>query len=61
VSERPYELITTPDGLIARIGVRGNDVLRIPILNRGTAFTEDERRALGLVGLLPTGVSSMDA
>jgi malate dehydrogenase (oxaloacetate-decarboxylating) len=61
VSERPYELITTPNGLIARIRVRGNDVLRIPILNRGTAFTEDERRALGLVGLLPTGVSSMDA
>jgi malate dehydrogenase (oxaloacetate-decarboxylating) len=61
VIERPYELISTPDGLVARIGVRGNDVLRIPILNRGTAFTEAERRALGLVGLLPTGVSSMEA
>ena len=59
--ERPYELVSTPDGLVARIGVRGNDVLRIPILNRGTAFTEAERRALGLVGLLPTGVSSMEA
>jgi len=61
VSERPYELTSTPDGLVARIAVRGNDVLRIPILNRGTAFTEAERRALGLVGLLPTGVSSMEA
>jgi malate dehydrogenase (oxaloacetate-decarboxylating) len=61
VSERPYELISTPDGLVARIAVRGNDVLRIPTLNRGTAFTEAERRALGLVGLLPTGVSSMEA
>jgi malate dehydrogenase (oxaloacetate-decarboxylating) len=61
VSERPYELISTPDGLVARIWARGNDVLRTPILNRGTAFTQDERRALGLVGLLPTGVSSMDA
>ena len=59
--ERPYELVSTPEGLVARIGVRGNDVLRIPILNRGTAFTEAERRALGLVGLLPTGVSSMEA
>ena len=61
MSERPYELTSTPDGLVARIAVRGNDVLRIPILNRGTAFTEAERRALGLVGLLPTGVSSMEA
>jgi malate dehydrogenase (oxaloacetate-decarboxylating) len=61
VSERPYELTSTPDGLIARIRARGNDVLRTPILNRGTAFTRDERRALGLVGLLPTGVSSMEA
>ena len=59
--ERPYELVTTPDGLVARIRARGNDVLRIPIVNRGTAFTEAERRALGLVGLLPTGVSSMEA
>jgi len=61
VLERPYDLVTTPDGLVARIRARGNDVLRIPIVNRGTAFTEAERRALGLVGLLPTGVSSMEA
>ena len=59
--ERPYDLVTTPDGLVARIRARGNDVLRIPIVNRGTAFTEAERRTLGLVGLLPTGVSSMEA
>ena len=61
VSERPYELVSTPDGLIARIRARGNDLLPTPILNRGTAFTQDERRVLGLVGLLPTGVSSMEA
>jgi malate dehydrogenase (oxaloacetate-decarboxylating) len=61
VLERPYDLVTTPDGLVARIRARGNDVLRIPIVNRGTAFTEAERRTLGLVGLLPTGVSSMEA
>jgi malate dehydrogenase (oxaloacetate-decarboxylating) len=61
VPERPYELISTPDGLVARIRVRGNDVLRDPLINRGTAFTEAERHALGLVGLLPTGVSSIQA
>jgi len=27
-------------------------VLSSPTINRGTAFTDDERRALGLTGLL---------
>jgi len=60
VYERPYELVGTPDSLIARIRARGNDVLRNPMLNRGTAFTAAEREALGLDGLLPSAVSSMD-
>jgi malate dehydrogenase (oxaloacetate-decarboxylating)(NADP+) len=37
---------------------RGIDMLRDPRLNRGTAFTADERRALGLEGLLPDVVSN---
>jgi malate dehydrogenase (oxaloacetate-decarboxylating) len=60
VYERPYELVGTPDSLIARIRARGNDVLRNPMLNRGTAFTRADREALGLEGLLPSAVSSMD-
>lgn len=44
-----------------RINARGGDVLAWPIINRGTAFTQDERKALGLVGLLPGGVARMDA
>jgi malate dehydrogenase (oxaloacetate-decarboxylating) len=31
------------------------------LLNKGTAFTEEERRAFGLDGLLPPAVSSLDA
>ena len=58
--ERPYELVGAPDSLIARVRARGNDVLRNPMLNRGTAFTRAEREALGLEGLLPGAVSSMD-
>jgi len=35
---------------------RSLDVLRDPLLNRGTAFTEEERDAYGLRGLLPANV-----
>ena len=39
---------------------RGMTLLRDPLLNKGTAFTEAERDALGLRGLLPAHVLSMD-
>jgi malate dehydrogenase (oxaloacetate-decarboxylating)(NADP+) len=40
---------------------RGMALLRDPLLNKGTAFTEHERDALGLRGLLPAHVLSMEA
>ena len=40
--------------------LRGLALLRDPLLNRGTAFTEAERDALGIRGLLPAHVLSMD-
>jgi malate dehydrogenase (oxaloacetate-decarboxylating) len=58
--ERPYELGSAADGYAVRIRARGNQVLTNPLLNRGTAFTPEERRALGLAGLLPNGVSTME-
>ncbi len=39
----------------------GLALLRDPLLNKGTAFTEQERDAFGLRGLLPSHVLSMDA
>jgi len=39
---------------------RGLAVLRDPLLNKGTAFTEKERDQLGLRGLLPPHVHSQD-
>ena len=38
--------------------LKGLDLLRDPLLNRGSAFTEKERDALGLRGLLPPHVHS---
>jgi malate dehydrogenase (oxaloacetate-decarboxylating) len=39
---------------------RGLEVLQNPPLNKGVAFGEEERRALGLVGLLPPAVLTLD-
>jgi malate dehydrogenase (oxaloacetate-decarboxylating) len=41
------------------IGLRGREILERPLLNRGTAFTEEERKSLGLVGLLPPAVLTL--
>ena len=45
---------------VAKTANRGRYVLRDPQLNRGTAFTVQERAALGLEGLLPPGVLSLE-
>jgi malate dehydrogenase (oxaloacetate-decarboxylating) len=39
---------------------RGMDLLNRHGLNKGTAFTEEERSKLGLLGLLPPHVESLD-
>jgi malate dehydrogenase (oxaloacetate-decarboxylating) len=55
-----YELGPAAEGYPLRIRARGRSVLANPMLNRGTAFTPEERRALGLQGLLPSGVSTLE-
>ena len=42
------------------VDTRGEALLRDPLTNKGTAFTEGERADLGLDGLLPPAVSTMD-
>ncbi|MGE3289394.1 MAG: NAD-dependent malic enzyme [Pseudonocardia sp.] len=57
---RPYELTRDAEGLVARISGRGAVVLATPAVNRGTAFTRQERRELGILGLLPARVSTIE-
>lgn len=46
------------DGRVIATTARGHEVLRDPGLNKGTAFTPQERTALGLDGLLPPAVTT---
>jgi malate dehydrogenase (oxaloacetate-decarboxylating)(NADP+) len=57
VNMREHESIRSIDADLPR----GMALLRDPLLNKGTAFTEQERDALGLRGLLPAHVLSMEA
>ncbi|MEI2775650.1 MAG: NAD-dependent malic enzyme [Tetrasphaera sp.] len=43
-----------------RIRARGRAVMTNPTTNRGTAFTHEERRELGIDGLVPTGVTTLE-
>ena len=53
-------ILETPDGARSvQIHARGLAVLDDPQVNRGTAFTMDERDHLGLHGLLPSGVETI--
>ena len=59
--EGAYELVRSGDGgYTAQISARGMAVLGSPMINQGTAFTHEQRRELGLTGLLPSGVSTLD-
>ncbi len=40
--------------------LKGNTLLENPLLNKGTAFSLEERETLGLTGLLPPHVESLD-
>ena len=38
---------------------RGMDLLDTPLLNKGTAFTEEERNKFGLHGILPPHIEDL--
>jgi malate dehydrogenase (oxaloacetate-decarboxylating) len=56
---RPAVDATTGE-LCLPVEERGRSLLAEPLLNKGTAFTPEERDALGLRGLLPAHTSTID-
>ncbi len=57
---RHYDLTRDREGkLRLRVPYRGQRLLRHPLYTKGTAFTQEERVAFGLEGLLPHAVGSM--
>jgi malic enzyme len=57
----PYRLSTDAQGReVVEVPDRGARLLRNPSFNKGSAFTREERAALGLEGLLPDAVSTLE-
>jgi malic enzyme len=59
---KTYSLKTDPltDEEFLEVYLRGRQVLTDPFLNKGTAFTDDERTSLGLSGLVRCAVSDIE-
>jgi malate dehydrogenase (oxaloacetate-decarboxylating) len=58
---RYFETVRGADGLPRmRVRLEGAALLRMPLLNKGTCFSQEERIALGIDGLLPPHVGTME-
>ena len=58
---RYFELVRGADGSRhLRVSIDGAALLRLSLTNKGTAFTQEERVALGIDGLLPPKVATLD-
>jgi malate dehydrogenase (oxaloacetate-decarboxylating) len=58
--QRDFDLDTATRDVALRVSARGRLILVHPMANRGTAFTLEEREELGLSGLLPSRVTTIE-
>ncbi len=58
--QRDFDLDTSSRDAVLRISARGRVILVHPMANRGTAFTLEERQRLGLSGLLPNRITTIE-
>jgi len=56
----PFTFDGVPKKLRVLTRLRGHDLLRHSLLNKGTSFTAKERRELGLEGLLPSAEGNIE-
>ncbi len=57
--DRAQRLLQAPRGRLT-VDQRGRDLISQPLLNKGTAFTDEERDAFSLRGLLPARVMTIE-
>ncbi|MGY6277817.1 NAD-dependent malic enzyme [Methylomonas sp. MgM2] len=56
-----FDYRTDADGTrYMQVSIKGIGILRLPAVNKGSAFTKEERIMLGLEGLLPPRVTNID-
>jgi malate dehydrogenase (oxaloacetate-decarboxylating) len=55
-----YDLIRDGDKHQLNVPKRGKSLLRYPLYNKGTGFTDAERKQFGLEGLLPARISDIE-
>src|ERR1700761_1034327 len=56
----PFGVLGSMDTKIIETALSGYELLTDPLLNKGTAFTQDERDAFDLNGLLPPSVGTLN-
>ncbi len=55
-----FEIERTADGDVLSVRRTGAELLRYPLYNKGTGFTPEERRELGIEGMLPAGHNDIE-